>query len=85
MNETREPGARKLLSAPWIVCHLASSTSLYRADIQDAHDLIESATAEHPELMGTYGELLDNLQIALDASEMGSLAMIQAACCRLLG
>lgn len=83
MKESREPG-EPMLPAPSIVGHLATSTSLYRAVLQDAHDLIRSTTAEHPELMEAYAELIDSLQVALGSSEMGSLPMIHAACRRLL-
>ncbi len=77
MNDTRRfPG-------PLVVRHLASTTSIYEAVVRDALELIESTRAEHPELMDRYGELVDNLRIALDPTEQGTPAAIGAVCQRM--
>jgi hypothetical protein len=79
MNDTRR------FPAPSAVRHLASSTAVYEAVVKDALAVIESAWSEGTIGREAYGELLDNLQIALDPAEMGSIPTIAAACRRLLG
>jgi hypothetical protein len=84
MTVPHGPGQGKRLS-PSALRSFAGATSTLEGMVRDSLRLIEGAMTESPQAMDAYGDLVDNLKIAIDEREMGSLPRISEACRKLLG